>query len=294
MSLTPEQIKTIIDESKAAQERVQHLEQVLTANMARQQVDSYRVPKIPTFCRADPALWFMQVEISLRNARITSETTKADSMLAALDVEVLGSVKDIIAMSPPPPDIFEKLKERIIKTFAVSNEAKLRQLLKGQVLTDGKPSLILSRLRNLNVNNAVDDSILKSLFLEQLPEQHRGIVISNTATLDAMAELADQLADISSSSPCNPQINAVNAELSASQAQIQSLIECVKGLTVKVDAIERQSRSRSKSRSNSRSQDKSRDKEKPNLCYAHRKYPENPTSCRSWCTEYAGWKEKKN
>lgn len=291
MSFTDEQIKTIIDESRMAQGRVQQLEQLMATNLATR-VDSYRVPKIPSFFRADPALWFMQIEISLRNARITAEATKADIMLAALDVEVLASVKDIIAVSPPPSDIYSKLKERIIKTFAVSNEAKLRQLLKGQVLTDGKPSLILSRLRNLNVNNAVDDSILKSLFLEQLPEQHRGIVMTNTSTLDAMAELADQLADISSVSSSSPQINAVNAELSASQAQIQSLIECVKELTVKVDAIEQKSRSRHKSRSHSRTRDRSKNREKSGLCYAHQKYPDNPTSCRNWCTEYAKFKEK--
>lgn len=277
----------MINESKAAQERVQQLEQALIANAAGPQVDSYRVPKIPTFFRADPALWFMQVEISLRNARITAEATKADIMLAALDVEVLSSVKDIIAASPP--DIFVKLKERIIKTFAVSNEAKLRQLLKGQVLSDGKPSLILSRLRNLNVNNAVDDSVLKSLFLEQLPEQHRGIVMSNSVTLDAMAELADQLADISGIPTMNPHINSVSAELSASQAQIQALIKCVQELTVKVGNLERKLRSHSHSSTRSRSLDR---KKESRLCYAHQKYPDNPTSCRSWCKEYSVFKQK--
>lgn len=287
MPFTDEEIGAIINESRTAQGRVQQLEQMLTANLTGPRVDSYRTPKIPSFFRADPALWFMQVEISLRNARITSESTKADIMLAALDVEVLGSVKDIISASPPPPDIFNKLKERIIKTFAVSNEAKLRQLLKGQVLTDGKPSLILSRLRNLNVNNAVDDTILKSLFLEQLPEQHRGIVMSNSNTLDAMAELADQLADLSGTS-FSPQINAVSAELSASQADIQSLIKSVQDLTVKVNALEKKSRSRS----TSRARGKSNSKEKPSLCYAHQKYPDNPTSCRSWCKEYSNFKQK--
>ncbi|XP_030761094.1 uncharacterized protein LOC115886163 [Sitophilus oryzae] len=208
-------------------------------------------------------------------------------MLAALDVEVLGSVKDIIAASPQPPDIFTKLKERIIKTFAVSNEAKLRQLLKSQVLIDGKPSLILSRLRNLNVNNAVDDSILKSLFLEQLPEQDRGIVMSNSNTLDAMAELADQLADLSGAS-FSPRVNVVSAESSASQADIQSLIRSVQDLTVKVDALEKKSRSRS----TSRARKKSNSREKPSLCYAHQKFPDNPTSCRSWCKEYSNFKKK--
>lgn len=96
-------------------------------------VDHYRVPKIASFFRADLALWFIQTEISFRNANITVESTKADIVLASLDVEVLGCVKDIISIDPAPADIYKQIKARIISTFAVSDEAKLRRLLKGRV-----------------------------------------------------------------------------------------------------------------------------------------------------------------
>ncbi|CAG9771540.1 unnamed protein product [Ceutorhynchus assimilis] len=53
-------------------------------------LDHYRVPKLPSFSQVDPALWFLQAEISLRNSRITAQSSKADTVLAALDVEVIG------------------------------------------------------------------------------------------------------------------------------------------------------------------------------------------------------------
>lgn len=93
-------------------------------------VDHYRVPKLPPFSQVDPALWFIQAEISMKNSRITAENTKADTILAALDVEVLGCVRDIITATPAPADFYEQIKARIIATYAPSDEAKLRKLLK--------------------------------------------------------------------------------------------------------------------------------------------------------------------
>lgn len=142
------------------QRRIKHLESLLTQNLTNLntgvRVDSHCVPKILPFFRADPSLWFVQAEILLRSANIIASNTKADSILANVDFEVLSCVRDIITADPLPTDIYEKIKDRIIATFAVSSEAQLRQLLEGDVPTDGKPSLVLSRLRNLNSANCDD------------------------------------------------------------------------------------------------------------------------------------------
>ena len=155
-------------------------------------IESYRIPKIPTFFRDDPALWFLQIEASFRNARITQDRTKADIVIAALDYEVIPSVRDLISALPQPDDLYERIKERLVATFSVSAEKRLRQLLKGEVLTDGKPSLTLYRLRNLN-DIRCSDAVIKSIFLEQLPSQCRAILASaNVEDLQKLAELADQ------------------------------------------------------------------------------------------------------
>ncbi|XP_024875977.1 uncharacterized protein LOC112457276, partial [Temnothorax curvispinosus] len=158
-------------------------------------IDNLWVPKLPPFSQVDPELWFIQAEILMRNSRITAEFTKADTVLAALDVEVWGHVRDIIALDPSPTDIYKQIKARIIAAYAPSVEAKLRKLLTGQVGTDGKPSLILSRLRSLN-NGNLDDKVIKSIFLDHLLPNHRAILIATEITdLNRLAETADRMAE---------------------------------------------------------------------------------------------------
>ncbi|KZC14403.1 hypothetical protein WN55_06867 [Dufourea novaeangliae] len=170
------------------------------AKVPQYREDSYHVPKIPSFFRDDPDLWFLQVEISFGSARIPAKATKADGILAVLDVKVLSVVKKILLLNPPPADIYHRVKSRIIANFAVSSEAKLRELLKGQMLTDGKPSLILSRLRNLN-DGACDDSVIRSEFFVQLPSTHRAILIATGGDdLSRLAEAADKLTDCAGAS----------------------------------------------------------------------------------------------
>ncbi|KZC13976.1 hypothetical protein WN55_06546, partial [Dufourea novaeangliae] len=147
-----------------------------------------RVPKIPTFFRGDPDLWFLQVEISFRNARITAEATKADAVLAALDMEVLSTVKDILSVSRRAPS----------------------------------PSSVESDIKRI-------------------------------------------------------------------LASITSLSERV----ARLEARNNRPRSRAASRSRSSgNRGRSADCATPRLCVAHTKYPENPTSCKSWCAKFASWQTK--
>ncbi|XP_024881197.1 uncharacterized protein LOC112460642 [Temnothorax curvispinosus] len=256
-------------------------------------IDHYRVPKLPPFSQVDPALWFMQAEVSMRNSRITAESTKADTVLAALDVEVFDCVRDIIALDPSPADIYKQVKARIISTYALSDETKLRKLLSGQVGTDGKPSLILSRLRGLN-NGRVDDSIIKSIFLDQLPRETSSILISTGITdLYKLAEIADRIAENTLGGVAYA--SAVNKGNSSPPAktEIQQLIERIE----KIEKLEKSRNSRSRSRSNSRRRRTSTSPNRaitPALCPAHTKYPDNPTSCRTWCSKYETWNSTKN
>lgn len=95
----------------------------------------------------------------------------------SLDYEVTACIKNLITASPPLPELYKKMKERIISTYALSSESRLRKLLKGQVITDVNPSQILCRLRNLN-DEKCDDSIMWIIFLDHLPSQCRSILAS--------------------------------------------------------------------------------------------------------------------
>lgn len=55
-----------------------------------------------------------------------------------------------------PELYYTAIKQRILYNYSISPEARLRQLLKDQVLSEGKPYFLLSRLRNLNDDNCTD------------------------------------------------------------------------------------------------------------------------------------------
>lgn len=52
-------------------------------------VDAYRMPRLPDFVRSDPGLWFTQVEFMFEVSRITAQRTRAATIVAKLDFEVV-------------------------------------------------------------------------------------------------------------------------------------------------------------------------------------------------------------
>lgn len=74
----------------------------------------------------------------------------------------------------------------------------MRQLLKGQALGEQKPSHLLNHMRQLN-GGQCSSTVLKSLFIEQLPETQRDVLIAiNEPDLQKLAEIADKIAEMSS------------------------------------------------------------------------------------------------
>lgn len=250
-------------------------------------IDFYRVPKIPNFFQQDPALWFIQVESTLANARITNQKTMADAVIAVLDFNVIVNIKDLISAQPPHEDLYTRIKSRLIATYAASSESRLRQLLKGEVLSDGKPSQILNRLHSLNVSNCNDD-IIKSIFLEQLPSQYKAILaMANVSSLQALAELADKIVEASSASETPVATvsrgSSLNTDLST---KVDQLATQLSDLTVQLRQLTR-SRSRGSSRSTSNSRkkrDRSIDNSSLTLCRLHRKYGNAARHCIKPCT----------
>ncbi|XP_023245119.1 uncharacterized protein LOC111642839 [Copidosoma floridanum] len=201
----------------------------------------YRQPKIPNFCRDNPQTWFLQAEITLRNAGIRNSVTKADFIAEKLDLEALQVIQEIMTRDPAPADIFELVKNKLIATFGSSAEERLRKLIKGQVHSDGKPSLILNALRALNVR--CDVEILKTIFLEQLPAKCKAALsLSEVVDLDRLAALADKFVEASGA---ELQVSAV-----ASQASFEKLEAQIAWLASEIKSLKtRQGRSRSRGQS---------------------------------------------
>ncbi|XP_076657538.1 uncharacterized protein LOC143361781 [Halictus rubicundus] len=232
-------------------------------------VDSYRQPKVPDFFKEDPALWFAQVESSLSAARINNQKTMADVVVAALKYDVVTTIKDILFMSP------------------VSAESKLRQLLKGEVLSKGKPSQILTGLLNLN-DGSCSDEIIRAVFLEQLPSHVRAVLaMANVSEPRKLAELADKVVEASGTG------TSAIAAVSSRDASLRALEEKVDRLTRQLASIttSRTRESRVRRRTPSRSRNRSRENRslpKETACWFHRKFGKDARRCvkpSSWETE---------
>ena len=132
------------------------------------------INKLPEFWPDDPTLWFEQIEALFEINGITVDKTKFSYILAY-------------------ESRYEKFKTRVIQGFSTSEEAKLRKLFKGQNLGDQKPSQFLVVLRN-NASGQCNNTILKSLFLEHLPESVRSILaVSDSNDLYKLALMADKI-----------------------------------------------------------------------------------------------------
>ena len=162
-----------------------------------QHIDAYCAPKLPRFFRDDPASFFVVAEAAFRRANVLTESVKADYIIANLDHDVIPHVKHLIELDPKPADIYTQIKTRLISSFSASAETRLRRLLRGEVVSEGKPSLFLTRLRALN-DGSCTDNILKSVFLEQMPLQIRAILaMSNVDNLQELANPADKILEAS-------------------------------------------------------------------------------------------------
>ncbi|XP_051167324.1 uncharacterized protein LOC127285386 [Leptopilina boulardi] len=215
-------------------------------------VDNCRSIKLPTFFRSDPNLWFMQIELMFDCNRIRSERQRAGHIVSVLDYEIVQTISDLLSANPPLERLYTSIKERIITNFSVSPEKELRSILRGEILTDGKPSLILSKIRHLS-RGRCSEEIIKAVFLDHLPENCRAILaLSEVEDVRRLAQVADKI--MANTSSTESTVSAVSTE--------SEVLKKIDALTKRIDEISFKSQPRrdSRSRSFSKNRDKSRNR----------------------------------
>ena len=125
--------------------------------------------KLLTFWLSRPAVWFAQVEVQFatRQPPITADLTKYKYVAAALDNVAAGEVEALI-LTPPARDKYTTLKTALIKAFGKTQAQKDNELLSLSGLGDKKPSALLRHIRSLNAD---PETLLRALFLAQLPHK---------------------------------------------------------------------------------------------------------------------------
>ena len=264
--------------------------------------DMYRAPKLPRFFREDPGSFFVIAEASFRRAHIRSESIKADYLIASLDQDLVPHIKHIIEAEPKPADVYTQIKNRLIASFSISAETRFRRLLRGEVILDGKPSLLLTRLGTLN-DGSCSDTILKSVFLEQMPSHIRAILaMSNVEDLQELANLADKVSE--ASQPTNYQIastsnipdyttkvSAVSTPVDPISALTEILTRQFERLSSEIRELKSSQQTRSRSTSRHRlGRDRSRNRNSNKRCYYHQRFGTKANKCVQPCS----WKNTSN
>lgn len=239
------------------------------------QISAASIQKIPPFWKECPQLWFIQVESIFALAGITRDDTKYNYIVGTLDSSVMQFIGDLV-INPPAGEKYLAIKERLLSSFEESEESKIRKLLRGKELGDQKPSHFLSTMKML-AGTQISDVVLKSLFVEQLPEKVRAILaISQEVNLKNLAEQADKIMELS-----RPQaISAITGE-PMQVNDITSLQNEIAELSKKFEVLAYGSHKRSHSRNTSRTRSQSR--KKYDVCWYHFKFGINAKKCNPPC-----------
>lgn len=256
--------------------------------------------EIPVFVQGQQGgiqTWLRQVDVRMKLAKITTEQEKYEYLIASLPSEIINCVYDLINQQPAV-DPYTTLVRRIESEFQPTEREQVKKLLQGMVMGDKKPSLFLREMRNL-AKNQVTDVVLKELFLNQLPENLRNIlIVIESASLDSLAEAADRGWD-----PSRQPVVA-SAEAAPSHTGTEQRMNELMGKMVEVlDRISRrddQGRSKRRDRSQTpggkkgfvekqRSTSRKRNP-KWKLCRYHYKFGDDARKCEDWCERWLGKK----
>ena len=236
------------------------------------------VTKIPPFWRSNPKLWFAQVETVFRINKITRGDTKFDHILAILDSATLEFISDIVLSPPAEGCKYEALKKKLIASFAESEEKKLRRLLTVNTIGDQKPTHFLQFMRNSG-GGQVSDSLLKAIFMEQMPDNIRAILIGNKGTLDEVAEQADKIME-----QLSPSISAVSTS-----GPMTTILDKIDLLEKRFNELKTRFRSSSPSSSTSNGQQRSRSRSRSRSmvqgwCWYHNNFKDKALKCTAPCS----------
>lgn len=248
--------------------------------------------KLPPFWPEEPDIWFAQADAQFRVSGIKDEATKFYYVIAQLEHRYAREVKDLIT-SPPKDNMYEKLKQELIKRLSVSREQRMRQLLTHEELGDRKPSQFLRHLRTLAAGGVTDD-FLRSIWSSRLPSSVQQIIASQSSVrLDELAELADKICEVALPT-C--QVASTSKSTGNFDDLIKRIDEVVTSrvqaeLSKQISQLNLHGRNRSRQRSHSHKRSGSRGQSKgrqgdwkdSGMCWYHYNYGQKARSCQQPC-----------
>ncbi|CAH8564643.1 unnamed protein product [Dicrocoelium dendriticum] len=190
---------------------------------------------VPPFWDIDPLLWFAHLEAEFYNHRITSDYAKYCKLLSYLPKEISTQVRDVIISQTE--NRYEALKEATIKRVMPSEKVRLQQLFRDLKLGDKLPSTLLREMQQLLGSSTMDETLLRELWLQRLPENTQAILATvSSVSLTQLADLADRVIERS-----QPHVDASKMNAVASQGtSITGLQSTIEALQTQVATLSRQ------------------------------------------------------
>ena len=210
-----------------------------------------------------------------------------DYVIAALPPEVIEEISDLISSKA----CYADLRDKLIARFSLSNEKKLRTLLKELTLGDRSPSQLLRVMREHSGRNVSDDA-LRSLWLAQLPLPVQTVISVSAGTVDHLATVADKVMEtISLAHP--PAVNSVQKD------GINELKKQIENLEKKILQLTTQTRARSHSRTPARSRSSTPSSTpyqslKKHLCFYHKRFGGKARNCSQPCSYQGNDNSRRN
>lgn len=254
--------------------------------------------KLPDFFAENVELWFWQVESAFIASGITSDVKKYHAIIGQLPSRVIFKLADFKSNPPDRNQMYETLKNRIVKEYADSEQTKITKLLEDMSLGDRKPSQLLAEMRTKASNTAINDNFLSQLWMRALPETIRAILSAEDLTpLSDKAATADRIMEAMRNGLLFParslseiQTNVVqlNSRPSTTDDVFSELKCAIANLSTEVKQL-RQSRSIKRSdtpvRKISNREPSTSNSEKPQheFCWWHFKFGADARKCKEPC-----------
>ena len=258
--------------------------------------------RLPPIWRAQPKVWFCQVESVLEENNVIIDRSKYNLVVGALDSETLADVADLL-LDPPATDRYLALKTRILERLSDTPERQLQKVFSEVQLEGRKPSQLFRHMRVL-AGDSASESVIRARWLTLLPSHVQGILkIFKKESIDDLLATADQLME----SPITPVVNAVgdgglfnssgSSALNLSEIKLLlSQLICLTRETIgrrSDDSVNnRRSRSRSPNNNHGRSSSTSRSfRGRPQsplrasgLCFYHERFGSRAHRCSPPCS----------
>lgn len=72
--------------------------------------------KIPPFWDESPEIWFAQIEAQFSTAQVTTDISRFNAVVGAIESKILTQVADAV-LNPPAADKYKNFKTRILEHY---------------------------------------------------------------------------------------------------------------------------------------------------------------------------------